>query len=323
MRRLPKPSRRVIFVLVATIFVVAFVVVWNLVSGSVGPRGGTANGALAPVSVTRDPSLATERDEDHDGLLDWEEALRGTEASDPDTDRDGTQDGAEVATGRDPLTPAPNDEVETVRASSSAALDAELQALRRPGTLTDDFADRFAQAYISAGSSGSFDQAAQQKLVESLTGSLNVAQAGSGRYSAAGVPTDASVSISAFAEWFVSAHGEAFDAMGAMKGRADYPTLVGNAFMDLARELCSTPVPPTLAAAEAQVCNVNDQLGQGIASFAAADEDPLRAIMGIASMRAAEEQRTAAYLAVANQLRAGGYDFKNSRYPGFWGTMLE
>ena len=41
-------------------------------------------------------------DTDGDGLLDWEERLRGTDAENPDTDGDETLDGEEVQLGRDP-----------------------------------------------------------------------------------------------------------------------------------------------------------------------------------------------------------------------------
>lgn len=48
-------------------------------------------------------------DTDGDGLLNWEERLRGTDPMNPDTDGDGTEDGAEARAGRDPLRAGPND----------------------------------------------------------------------------------------------------------------------------------------------------------------------------------------------------------------------
>ncbi len=47
-------------------------------------------------------------DTDHDGLLNWEEKLWGTDPNNPDTDGDGTSDGEEVKEGRDPTKKPPD-----------------------------------------------------------------------------------------------------------------------------------------------------------------------------------------------------------------------
>lgn len=46
---------------------------------------------------------ALTRDQDADGLKDWEEAIFRTDPQNPDTDGDGTADGEEIKQGRDPL----------------------------------------------------------------------------------------------------------------------------------------------------------------------------------------------------------------------------
>lgn len=70
-------------------------------------------------------------DTDGDGLLDWEERLRGTDAGNPDTDGDGTGDGEEVRTGRDPQKAGPNDTVaETMRTIFSTAPSPSLSFLK-------------------------------------------------------------------------------------------------------------------------------------------------------------------------------------------------
>lgn len=51
-------------------------------------------------------------DPDGDGLKNWEEEVYRTDPRNPDTDGDGYLDGEEVASGYDPLIPAPNDALE-------------------------------------------------------------------------------------------------------------------------------------------------------------------------------------------------------------------
>lgn len=50
-------------------------------------------------------------DLDQDSLSDWEEVLWGTDKNNPDSDGDGTKDGTEVALGRNPTKPGPNDKL--------------------------------------------------------------------------------------------------------------------------------------------------------------------------------------------------------------------
>lgn len=63
-------------------------------------------------------------DQDNDGLLDWQEAIYGTNPKNSDTDGDGYLDGQEVKAKHDPLKPAPNDkltETNTLTSSASSA----------------------------------------------------------------------------------------------------------------------------------------------------------------------------------------------------------
>lgn len=64
----------------------------------------------SPVEKQSPPAFL---DTDGDGLLDWEEALWGTDPKNKDTDRDGTSDGTEVSMHRDPKKAGPRDSLET------------------------------------------------------------------------------------------------------------------------------------------------------------------------------------------------------------------
>jgi hypothetical protein len=51
------------------------------------------------------------RDQDNDGLTDWQEEIYKTDLLNPDTDNDGYLDGEEVLSGYDPTKPAPDDKL--------------------------------------------------------------------------------------------------------------------------------------------------------------------------------------------------------------------
>ena len=61
------------------------------------------NNLVAVASSTLFSSYLNNVDSDNDGLLDWQEALYGTDPRNKDTDGDGTPDGEEIKENRDPL----------------------------------------------------------------------------------------------------------------------------------------------------------------------------------------------------------------------------
>lgn len=113
-----------------------------------------------------DELLATyvSKDSDQDDLPDWQEALYGTDSAKADTDGDGITDGEAVRRGL--LTP-------TSLASQLPAADpigeedipGEAPA---PGSLTDQFARAFFEAYIRASDGQPMSAEAQQEVIASL-----------------------------------------------------------------------------------------------------------------------------------------------------------
>ncbi len=104
------------------------------------------------VSASDDSLADAQRDRDGDGLLDWEETLWRTNADNPDTDGDGTPDGEEVAAGRDPTRPGPNDTYPTEPIAKNATSSA---ATTSPQTLTAAVAQRLLLRYLELKARGS------------------------------------------------------------------------------------------------------------------------------------------------------------------------
>lgn len=105
------------------------------------------------------PDSDIEDDFDQDGLLNWEEFLWKTDPQIADTDGDGTNDGEEVATGRDPLVEGPNDRLE---GSVSKSTNIEVSA-------TDRLAQEFAIEYFTLKQTNeSLDIDTQSKLLQKI-----------------------------------------------------------------------------------------------------------------------------------------------------------
>jgi len=89
---------------------------------------------------------SSEKDDDNDSLLNWEEALWGTDPKKADSDGDGTNDGEEVKLGRNPLVAGPNDALESVKGATNATANVS-DASGKKVPLTD--ADKTETARIS------------------------------------------------------------------------------------------------------------------------------------------------------------------------------
>jgi hypothetical protein len=279
-----------------------------------------------PVDIGRDPSLATSADTDGDTLLDWEESLRGTNPREADTDGDGTSDGAEVAAGRDPKVAGPNDSVTEVASSTDAAASSEYQANRKRGTLTDQFAESFAQQYVSLKAENGFTEDDERSLLANLTGSIvNGKGTVSTTYRADLVPrleSESEASLKTYADAFADAHLRTFAKIGSQTSLPDdeYNALFGDSFRKLGAQLCGLQTPTAIAAAAAAACNANETIGAGILAMSSAD-DPLAGLLSIPSLQKAEQQRVASYQEISQYLAGRGVALQAGSYAGFWNQM--
>lgn len=116
-------------------------------------------------------NTVAEIDTDSDGLPDWKEVLWKTDPKVSDTDRDGMGDGEELKNNRNPIKPAPGDEL----------TDEEIKSLNDPSNYispfdqsskTDDFTQKFLTQYLLQKSltDGVLDDVAKDVLIKSVLG---------------------------------------------------------------------------------------------------------------------------------------------------------
>lgn len=91
------------FVGIAAVIIIG-VGVWFAYTG----RSEISYNRVSPAEASKAVAVLS-KDQDGDGLKDWEEELWHTDAQKPDTDGDGTPDGEEVRLGRNPVKAGPDD----------------------------------------------------------------------------------------------------------------------------------------------------------------------------------------------------------------------
>lgn len=97
----------------------------------------------AALAVEKLIKKSLEDDTDGDGLKNWEESLYKTDPENPDSDKDGVNDGAEIATNRDPLVEGVGDVSIKLSTTSSMQFNA-----------TDRFSQELFVQYIEAKKTG-------------------------------------------------------------------------------------------------------------------------------------------------------------------------
>lgn len=150
---------KTVFAVIFGVLVIGGVFVVNSLKNKAGFEQSTT---LATASAPKNAADLLIRDEDGDGLRDWEEILWKTDPKNPDTDGDGTPDGAEVREGRDPTVAGPDDRR---TATKIAPRTNEEQA---PRTATGELARDVITGYLALKQSDSFNAVTEADFVNTI-----------------------------------------------------------------------------------------------------------------------------------------------------------
>jgi len=143
--RMGAPSPRILKYLVITIFIVVASISYSAYKKNKSTNQLVDNLQESKILVSLENNLDTSQsDLDGDGLLDWEEDLRGTDKNNPDTDGDGTSDGDEVAINRDPLVAGPDDKV----TQQITTTDIEINMATDPNSFTSQVGRSLVTAFL-------------------------------------------------------------------------------------------------------------------------------------------------------------------------------
>lgn len=167
------PSKKILFLIVACIFAVGLVgyAAYSSRDGS-GNKSGAIEGAQdlnnsrqaqAIETISRVLKENSEQDDDSDGLMNWEEALWGTDPKRADTDGDGTPDGEEAKQSRNPLIKGPNDALTTTKVSTSGSTEPQENI---PQTKTAQISRDLFATYMQAKKAGTgLDESIQNEII--------------------------------------------------------------------------------------------------------------------------------------------------------------
>jgi hypothetical protein len=280
-----------------------------------------------------DPTLAS-KDTDHDGLPDWEEAVRGTDPNNADSDSDGTFDGDEVAQGRDPGKPGPNDSLTTKE--NQEFLNQLLNAASSTN-ITDDISQRLFVRYAAAlnqGSSG--DTQTQEQIVqEALARSKVVLHGKTYTTSDLRIVPDTKDNIHAFGNQAIEAigrhpnasfvngigvFGEAVDENNTVAVAA-LPVL-GREYGAMVTDLLQVPVPQSYANAYLQVVNAFSKASGAFEDMSLVAKDPVRALSGFANYVQMMLLSVNVLKDIGSRLLSGGILFNTSEAGSAWKALL-
>lgn len=235
---------------------------------------------------------ASEIDSDNDGLKDWEEGIRGSDAQNPDTDGDGVPDGEEVSQGRDPTVPGPNDRAK----EAPNPLQIEEKAYGESDDVTEDVSKEFLARYLTLKAEGRLDELTQEELIIGLAASVKLERTPKihkeGDFAVVSNTKEnlrtygnglvaATSKYQEYASYFslLNAIGLALDTEGIKGGEAFAATK--NAYRAMVDAYARLTVPNVVAADHLEFLNLFERALTSIVDIERAGVDPIRAIAGL------------------------------------------
>lgn len=254
------------------------------------------------------------KDTDGDDLPDWQEALYGTDPENPESFQAGMTDGEAVAQGL--LTPKPVATDATETEASFPGTDAA------PGSLTDQFAKKFFERYLTGRSSeppteaevASFVNEAVADLVSTATTTtfytLKDASITSDTSDAALIAYATAASNAILANAVPAEEDELVTFVDAVEnGDADSLKKVrdiAGGYRAIGQALIKVPVPSSAAAAHVRLANVLMNLNASILRMVAFSDDPIRAMIAVGEYSSFRDELIRAFAATNASFSTNG-----------------
>ena len=269
-------------------------------------------GKVAPAEAKKAAEVLL-RDQDEDGLKDWEEELWKTDALKADSDGDGTSDGEEGKEGRDPTKPAPDDKLDSETIEKKTV----------PGggdwSETDRLSREFFAKYLSIKQSGvPFTAADEEKLLEEFLARYPE-QKPRKIYTENNITVseeNGAASLKVYGNALgivINAHKEKEDVENELviferalenEDPPDLENLKGRIerYERIIADLKAVPAPRSVVLAHLQLLNAVESLKESVKGMAGAFSDSVRALSSATAYPAAVEALTEAFSDIKNLL---------------------
>ena len=257
------------------------------------------------------------KDTDEDGLPDWQESLYGTDSNKADTDGDGVSDGDAVRQGL--LTPRslheqlPEDPITEEDFPNEEAA---------PGSITDQFARAFFEAYVQASNGRTLSeeetQALTARLVEDFT--ARASRALNSPYTSVSVRRNPSAPVQSYAgaveavlrqNDVASGEGQPLELMQALIEHGEEDARgkllrLGDAYGKIEQDLLALQVPPELVEEHLLLIRSFDELQRATNLVASYEKDPLGVMGALAIFQPSSRNALAGMEGIANAVLAFG-----------------
>lgn len=252
------------------------------------------------------------KDNDRDGLMDWEEALWGTDHTNPDSDGDGTLDGDEVSQNRNPMISGEDEIATTTDTGNYVPQETD------PNSLTSKIArsifenvtetssiDAYSPevgAQIAAQIAQAAANAAQPQIVFNIGDVKTISQPTKADIKAYGNETmrhilenmrDVYLDPSAYEDLGVSARG----------------------FRAIAEDLAQMPVPAQIAGTHSKIVNNYFNIYEALEYVYYYKKDPAQALLALRTYSDIAQEQPRQFMVVEDYLKANGIIY-NADEPG-------
>ncbi len=276
------------------------------------------------------------KDDDADGLLNWEETLWGTDQNNADSDTDGTKDGEEVNTNRNPLKAGPNDKLaatslgtgNTAASAGSQGGSANGNSGTTAATETAKISRELFANYIEAKKSGTtLDANVQSQIIEKTFANKSLVSTPAKVYSQNDIMISTNPDLRAYGNALGLAFYEGNIETSAneveilqsaleKESRTEIAKLdpIIAAYAAILKKLLTTPVPREQVASHLEVVNNTNKVLTDIQGFRVIFDDPIIGLITVGSYYKDVEVLQASVKELRNIFNQNGVRFEESDY---------
>jgi hypothetical protein len=254
-------------------------------------------------------------DTDGDGLLDWQEALWGTDPNNPDTDGDGTRDGQEVAEGRDPLKSGPEDKM-----TRKLAIEEHVEGLATvndPNNLTGQLTLGLMNQFTST--EGYLDENLESQILQNTLNNLSF-ESIKPRFTIRDVrilPDNSKESIKNFGNNLIQTQETINQKLTNQTSKKDSVLI----FEAMITNLTKVQVPNDLSTQYLNLLNNYHALHQLLKIMVENTEDPLKTLVALTSYDQVNARNGVIYRDFANYFKRSGIIWNNNEPGSVWNSF--
>jgi len=318
------PSNKIGVLLMAVVLIVAGIISYSVISNKNSFQTVEEEVAGEGTLTIRRNTEVSEADSDFDGLLDWEETLRGTDPTNPDTDGDGTEDGAEVREGRDPKIPGPNDTLTAIQEKKASEAVVVYKDYVQ-GSLTDDVAVNFFSNYLGSKNAEGVATIDQQLLIDGIAREVDEVTKIEGVHIILDVKTFGSNSdqVRVYGNRLAKENIDLLIRLGNLDKSNDvqYVENIVQEYKNLSNIIIEMPAPQLLSKEHLTIANNLYIVGEALHDLNTANLDPVNGLFAIKRYNDAAEAQKSAYAKIAVFFRENDIIFSNDEDGVFWNKL--